>query len=273
MNLILTILKTLFIDQAPLRLLHPLQIRNAAFANFWNALFSGISSNQQTHCHIVQPPQEPDTSALPGLLSNLHGTILELGPGTGTQTAHLDAAKVMTVYLAEPTVELHSQLRANVEAAGLGGAKSRILVCGAEEDSLLPALAREVGLKRELEVSSITEVFDAIVCARVLCCVPRQAQTARNLYALLKPGGRLVVREHVVGRVGGLGRALQWAYMGLGWRWWMVGCCLDRDTEKALRDAAAESDGGWHVVDLKRETEWGVLPFITGVLVKKGKSS
>jgi hypothetical protein len=164
---------------------------------------------------------------------------------------------------------LHETLRANAEKAGLGGGKYRILSCGAQPESLIPALAKEGLLAKDPGAG----VFDEVVCVRVLCGVPKHYETVQGLYGCLKPGGRFVVCEHVVNddeKPGGwVGRLSQGFYMTLGWPFWGGGCELTRDTEAVLRLAAA-ADGGWAEVKMDKVDEWSVVPNIVGYCVKKG---
>ena len=116
-------------------------------------------------------------------------------------------------------------------------------------------------------------VFDSIVCTRVLCSVPRPEETIGGLYRLLKPGGKMLVCEHVVNpwttRKGSkLARAIQGLYTILGWSFFMGDCHMNRDTGKILKEAAS-ADGGWESVDLESDFEWTTLPYVSGVLVKK----
>lgn len=155
---------------------------------------------------------------------------------------------------------------------------------------LYPALRRE-GLLAETEgevvkgeVGGLVQdggIFDTIVCVRVLCSVPDQRGTVRGLYDLLKPGGKLVVCEHVRngwsvccggGRVGGsfVGRFVQVICTLMGWEFFMGDCHLNRDTEKVLREVAEEAgDGGWEKVDVQRWFEWSSMPYVAGTLVKR----
>ena len=172
------------------------------------------------------------------------------------------------VYGAEPGVGMHAELAERAEKAGLGG-KYKILACGAEPDSLIPGLAKG-GLLDEKKTLG-DGVFDEIVCIRVLCGVPQVQETVDVLYKCLKPGGRLVVCEHVVnnGEGGGnvVGWFLQYLYMALGWSFFMGGCRLRRDTT-ALLMKAAEADGGWAEVQLERVDEWSTIPHIVGYCAK-----
>ncbi|THC94032.1 hypothetical protein EYZ11_006474 [Aspergillus tanneri] len=151
-----------------------------------------------------------------------------------TQMPLLRSPAIKSIYGAEPCHGLHEELRARAESEGLG-AKYHILPCSVVGSELGPAL-RKQGLDED------HGVFDTIICVRVLCSVPHLQQTVNELYALLRPGGKLLIAEHVVnpwrtpkGSI--VARALQTVYGVLGWSWVMGDCRLNRDTEKALRAA------------------------------------
>jgi 2-polyprenyl-3-methyl-5-hydroxy-6-metoxy-1,4-benzoquinol methylase len=166
-------------------------------------------------------------------------------------------------------VELHAELRIAAEKAGLGQ-KLHILNCGAQRETLVRKL-QEVGLLGERKVEG---VFDTIVCSKVLCSVPNQKDTVAGLYALLKPGGRMIVCEHVrnpwrTPKGSLIARAIQELFMLQGWSWFLSGCQLTRNTDEVVK-AAADGDGGWGKVDLEYVVQWGTIPFVLGELVKKG---
>ncbi|KAL1860191.1 hypothetical protein Plec18170_002140 [Paecilomyces lecythidis] len=180
---------------------------------------------------------------------------------------------IRTIYGAEPCVGLHNELRSRILAANLQD-KYRILTCGAEKQTLIPALQ-----KAGVDVPSVEDkeksggVFDTILCVRVLCSVPDPERTIADLYDLLKPGGQILVTEHVVnpwrrpkGSV--VARLAQVIYELLGWRFFMGDCSLNRDTAKWLRQAA-EKDGGWEVDELEEHFWWSPIMYISGRLVKK----
>ncbi|RAH72510.1 class I SAM-dependent methyltransferase [Aspergillus aculeatinus CBS 121060] len=260
------------------RILAPLletqRLRDEAFGRFWVA-FS--EPNQQQHSQPSNQEHHDDTPAeiqgsadlIPPLLATARGITLDLGPGTGTQMPHLRSPAITALYGVEPCHHLHATLRARAEAEGVGE-KYTILGCSAAPEQLVPVL-RERGL---VDGSGAGRV-DTILCVRVLCSVPDLAGTVRGLYSLLKPGGRVIVVEHVVnsglrGAGSVVARVVQGLYELLGWRWFVGDCCLTRDTEGALRGAAAE-DGGWGRVELRRYFGEGVMPYVAGVLVKKGE--
>lgn len=126
---------------------------------------------------------ETDT-AIPALVSEASGVILELGPGIGNQLPRYDIEKITKVYGVEPNIALHNSLREKIKACGLSDVYE-IVPCGIDD----------VG---ELEKHGIVfGSIDTVLSVQVLCSVPDVEKTLRRLYALMKPGGRLVMYEHV----------------------------------------------------------------------------
>ncbi|KAF2433142.1 S-adenosyl-L-methionine-dependent methyltransferase [Tothia fuscella] len=201
------------------------------------------------------------------LIATAQGVVLDIGPGSGTQLHLFDPSKVTKVYGVEPAADLIPELIRNAEKAGLG-TKYEAIVAGAESISLIPALAKR-NLLHNPEKGS-TGIFDTIVTIRVLCGVPHNEETAAGLFRLLKPGGRLLVVEHVVQPYpkGGdfIAKRMQQLYMLFGWWYWLGGCCLDRDTEQILRKVAGKD--GWKEVNLKFLGRQHAIPYIVGELVK-----
>lgn len=194
----------------------------------------------------------------------------------------LRSPAIKTIYGAEPCHGLHAELRASATSQGLED-KYNILPCGVESADLIPTLQKQGLLKTDTsDVPSILEnlsttkegVFDTIVCVRVLCSVPDMRRTVQDLYTLLRPGGKMLVVEHVVnpwrtpkGSV--IARVVQAFYGFLGWSWYMGNCCMNRDTTSALKHAA-DRDGGWESVELDSWFESTPMPYVAGILTKKG---
>jgi SAM-dependent methyltransferase len=229
--------------------------RHKAFARLWAAYGQAMS--------------EEMPEGTKSLIATVEGTVLDVGPGSGTQCHLFDASKITKMYGVEPAVDLHAELLQNADKAGLGG-KYVAIAAGAEPQSLIPALAKMNMLQSSEKDSS--GVFDTIVCVRVLCGVPNQEETVEGLYRLLKAGGRLVVCEHVVQPYpkGGdiIAKFMQKLYMLAGWWFWLGGCCLDRDTEQVLRNVGGP--GGWKEVKLKFLGYQAAIPYIVGELIKSG---
>lgn len=201
---------------------------------------------------------------LPGLLASARGVVLELGPGTGSMMKHYRTSEIQALYLAEPAVRFHEALEKSALATGLDG-KMTILPGGAETQTLIPMLLLS-GLEPR-------ETFDTIVSVRSLCSVNEPGRSIQTLYGLLRPGGKIIICEHVVnpwphkdGNV--IGRSVQVLCTAIGWPYFVGNCQLNRDTVTMIKNAA-RVDGGWGRVELLRETDWASLPWVLGTFVKK----
>ncbi|KAK5267238.1 hypothetical protein LTR96_007271 [Exophiala xenobiotica] len=231
------------------------QVRDDAFSDFWTKVTAPID-----------PPPPPAGSAtlVPPILSRAHGVVLDIGPGSGSHVSCFsDNANITAIYGAEPTLGLHAPLQQRIDEAKLTD-KYHVLGCTADKKELLSALEKQGGVK---QLSSDRGTFDTIVCVRVLCSVPNLDEAARELYSLLRPGGELMVVEHIRnpwtknGSV--LGRSMQILYTVLGWTFFLAGCEMGRDTASSLRKA-----GRWEAVELKTNFEWSALPYLSGTLTK-----
>ena len=220
---------------------------------------------------IAEPSQSAHFEKVPSLLATAYGTVLDVGPGTGTTFVHYKHSPILRIYAAEPVLELHNSLKVSAHAVGIDD-KLEILHCGAETVSLVPALGR-AGLLQNSVKDNVEGVFDTIVCIRVLCSVPDLPSTIETLYRLLRPGGRFIICEHVINpwrtsRKGSIiGRGFQRLYTLLGWPFFIGDCHLDRDTANLLRDIG-NAHGGWKSVETEEHGTWGTIPFVTGMYVK-----
>lgn len=123
-------------------------------------------------------------TAVPALVSEACGIVLELGPGIGSQLPRYDTSKITKIYGVEPNVDLHKSLRENIKTSGLIDVYE-IIPCGVED---------VVELKKH---GIVLGNIDTILSVQVLCSVPDPNEMLRRLYALLRPGGQLIVYEHV----------------------------------------------------------------------------
>lgn len=203
------------------------------------------------------------------LVASCKGVVLDVGPGSGTQLKLFNPNAITKIYGVEPAVDMHPELIKNAEKYGLKG-KYEAIAAGAEPQSLIPALAK----RNLLKTSEKNEagIFDSIACIRVLCGVPSPEETVEGLYRLLKPGGCLVVCEHIKQPYpnGGdfIASLLQKFYMLIGWSFWLGGCCLDRDTDQILRKVAGPD--GWSEVKVNYMQTYAAVPYIVGEYVKAG---
>jgi SAM-dependent methyltransferase len=273
----MTIVEVIFVEHQPSLLFRLTDLRFKAFARLWKHI--GMIPILTFHLRLLsirplpsssysQPPGAGMSVEMPGpitqLLSECSGLVLDIGPGSGEILPRFDPSKITAIYGAEPAADLHPGLLANAQKHGFGQ-KYHALLCGGEPESLIPAL-HKAGVLSD-EKSGGSAVFDEICCVRVLCGVPRPEETIKGLYGLLKPGGRMVVCEHVVnpwrteGRV--LARLLQVMYTLLGWPFFMGGCELQRHTEEFLKRA-----GSWKKFDLQYVEAKTTVPFVVGELIK-----
>ena len=95
-----------------------------------------------------------------------------------------DISTVERIYGVEPNADLHDALRSNVKKHRLSDVYT-IVPCGVEDLEKL----REYGI----EAGSM----DTVMSVQVLCSVPKPEALAKDLYRLLKPGGQMIVYEHV----------------------------------------------------------------------------
>lgn len=150
------------------------------------------------------------------LYVDLPDELVEIGPGVGANFRYYrPGTKVIAI---EPNEQMHDRLRRNAEAAGID------LV-------LRPELAEDIGLT--------DGSTDAVVSNLVLCTVSEPSLAVAEVKRILRPGGRLLLLEHVRGRGPAL-RLLQ-RLVARPWRRLFEGCELSRDTAALVRDAGFSS--------------------------------
>ncbi|KAK5045175.1 hypothetical protein LTR84_009508 [Exophiala bonariae] len=229
------------------------KVKEDAFASFWNWLTKPV----------IPPPQPVGSATLvPPLIAKAHGKVLHIGPGSGAHVAYFSGnSNIDVVLAAEPAVGMHSDLQGCIDAANLPF-KYQIINSTADKASLIPALRTY-----DEQFKSSEHIFDSIISVRVLCSVPDLDKTTRELYQMLKPGGQLILVEHVKNpwtTTGSLfARSMQIVWHLLGWKFFLAGCHLNRDTAAALKNA-----GNWAKFDLKLDFEWAPFTYISGILTK-----
>lgn len=151
------------------------------------------------------------------LLGDLHGTLLEIGPGTGPNLAYYPrGARWIGV---EPNPHMHPYLQAEAAQRGL---QVELRDGRAEQ---LPAGDASV---------------DVVVSTLVLCSVTDPTRTLSEVRRVLKPGGKFVFIEHVAAPPGTGLRRLQNLIQPL-WTLLADGCHPNRETWTALEQAGFAS--------------------------------
>jgi ubiquinone/menaquinone biosynthesis C-methylase UbiE len=156
------------------------------------------------------------------VLAQASGRTLELGAGTGANAAHYPAA-VTDAVLTEPDPHMARRLRDKL-AAEPPGFGYEVVETGAES---LPF---------------DDESFDTVISTLVLCSVDDPDRVAGEVARVLRPGGSLLVLEHV--RDPGDGRLGRWQdRLERPWGWVGAGCHPNRNTAVTLAAAGFDVSG------------------------------
>ena len=170
------------------------------------------------------------------LLAPLTGDVLELGSGTGLNLAHYPPT-VERLVLTEPDRHMRAKLQARLTDQRPAPARVEVV------DALADRLPFD------------DESFDAVVSTLVLCSVPDQRSTLREVRRVLRPGGRLVFLEHVAAHE--KPRRHRWQRrVEPVWKRIAGGCHLTRDTRDVIAGA------GFDVTDAKRESMRKASPLV-----------
>ena len=176
------------------------------------------------------------------LFSRLSGTIIELGPGTGSNCRHYPPNS--SVIGIEPNIRMHGLLHENAER---------------HEVNL------EIrGLKGE-KLDLQPNCADAVICTLVLCSVDDPAGVVAEAMRVLRPGGRFIFIEHVAATPGTWLRRIQNAVQPT-WTWCFEGCRPNRETARVLEEA------GFSQLEMEafriRSPFFHVAPHVAGVGLK-----
>lgn len=151
------------------------------------------------------------------LFTNLHGKILEIGPGTGPNLSYYP--KDIEWIGIEPNPFMHSYLQKEADKLGLN-------------------IDIRTGTAEKLDAEDNS--IDVVISTLVLCSVPNLERTLQEVLRVLKPGGRFLFIEHVAAPNGTFLRQVQntikpfWQVLG-------DGCNPNRETGIALEKAGFAS--------------------------------
>ena len=163
----------------------------------------GLSKGGAAHERLVEQRKR-------GLLGQLAGTVLEIGPGTGANLGYYP--RTVRLLGVEPNPHMHKYLRREAER-----------------------LDRDIeireGTAERLDVPDAA--VDAVVSTLVLCSVRDQQAALVEVLRVLRPGGRFVFVEHVAAPRGTWRRRLQRAMRPV-WSLLGDGCQPDRETWRVI---------------------------------------
>jgi SAM-dependent methyltransferase len=152
------------------------------------------------------------------LFSELVGTVLEIGPGTGANLRYLNPQKVRWIGI-EPNPFMQSYLRQEAEKLSI-------------------PIEFQIATGETLPVAA--ESIDAVITTLVLCSVHSQQRTLQEVLRVLKPGGRLLFVEHVAAPPGSRLRRVQNVLTPL-WKGLGDGCHPNRETWLEIERAGFET--------------------------------
>jgi ubiquinone/menaquinone biosynthesis C-methylase UbiE len=168
----------------------------------WGAIYDGVTAPLERAILA-----ERRATLLPGI----SGVILDVGAGTGANLPHFRSAT--RVVATEPAAGMRKRLTA----------KARTARCPVE---IIDAPAERL--------PQADDCFDGVVFTCVLCSVADPDRALAQAWRTLRPGGHLVVLEHVRG-TGRLARRQD--LITPVWSKVAFGCHPNRDTEAAIRRA------------------------------------
>jgi SAM-dependent methyltransferase len=156
------------------------------------------------------------------LFADLPQQVVELGSGTGANLRYFRPGTHLIAI--EPNAHMHPAL---LKGAAARSVSIDVRATGAEATGLPSAST------------------DAVVCTLVLCTVPDPAAALAEVRRILRPGGQLLLIEHVAARRGTFMAALQ-HLLRRPWLWAFEGCDLERHTTDTIHAA------GFSGVELER---------------------
>lgn len=148
------------------------------------------------------------------LFAGVSGTVLEIGPGTGVNLHYFRRDTVRWIGV-EPNFFMERYVRE--EAARLG-----------------MSVDFRVGTADHLPVDDGS--VDVVISTLVLCCVPDQQKSLREIMRVLKAGGQLLFMEHVGAAPGSRLRRIQNLLTPV-WKRLGDGCHPNRETWRELERA------------------------------------
>ena len=268
------VLRDVVLDFDTNALRKPSVLHERAFAQLWMIMSWYLLHTSIAYSLIINSGpiifENDKETIVPTLVASAYGTVLELGPGTGSQLSRMDQSKVTKVYGIEPVAALHGSLRATIKETRMDD--MYVLVpCGVENMTELERYGIEPGS------------IDTILSVQVLCSIADPEAVLKQLYKLLKPGGQIIVYEHIRSD-DFLSRMMQRRSLNCNystkyltcssdfytltgaWPFFMGNCCLNRPTQQHLLRA-----GEWAQNELQttqRERRSSLFPRVTGTLTK-----
>ncbi len=179
------------------------------------------------------------------LLKQVTGEILEVGAGTGVNFPLYD--KKANIKAIEPSPSMLEKATKKRDSINDREGNIQLYRAGMGDPPF--------------ESQIMDESLDAVVSTLVLCTIPEPALAIESFFRWLKPGGRLIILEHI--RSHHNGEARMQDLVNPFWNRMAEGCQLNRPTDVMIKDVGFE---------LEREDYFRLLiPFYEGVFRKPGE--
>ena len=155
------------------------------------------------------------------LLAGLTGKVLEVGVGTGTNFEHYST---------------------DIDLIGIE--PSPYMLPRAEKKKEVLLFPNKITLLNigcgypEMEKLIEPESLDAVVCTLVLCTIPDPSRALKNFKKWLKPGGKLVILEHIRSHNPSRGKIQD--ILNPAWKKVADGCHLNRPTDLLLAESGLQ---------------------------------
>ncbi|WP_409294002.1 class I SAM-dependent methyltransferase [Peribacillus sp. SCS-26] len=145
---------------------------------------------------------------------------------------------------------------------------AEVIAIEPSQDIIERSIKRKTGSAANIHIEKVSAeklpyqdgTFDVVVATLVLCTIPNPVQSLKEMKRVCKDGGRILVFEHV--KMDNAFLANIQKRLTPYWKKLCDGCCLDRDTEKMIKEV------GFDIIE-KREFYKGL--FIQLELVKTNK--
>ncbi|KAF8889420.1 S-adenosyl-L-methionine-dependent methyltransferase [Gymnopilus junonius] len=243
----------------PTLLLRPHALSQVFMSHVWTGFADGTDENgRKVKDGLITP--------------NAYGVVLDIGAGHGHTVRYLNHACVSRYVALEPNTLMHDKIRTQANAGGFHESDGTLVIlsCGVEDTkTILSTLSSAHSPTRSpppISASSKEKDFaqthqelpsiDTIISVLTLCTIPDpQKNMARLVRDVLKPGGQLLIYEHVLSpRQDVAWWQKLWAPI---WAVAFDGCRMDRPSDVWVGNLKLGGEDGVETSAWRESRMWG----------------